>query len=150
MQSGDPAAMMQLMADPAFARLQQTMMANPSLAQRMAGMMPPGAMGGIGGIGGMGGVGGMGGFGGTPGAGGNGGFTTPTQLPRRAPEPPVAPRHGPAPDPPLPGNRAIAPPIPGAPTTQEEEDRLLQEAIRLSMEDANKPHEAPKDPPTEQ
>ncbi|CAN8074040.1 unnamed protein product [Agarophyton chilense] len=29
------------------------------------------------------------------------------------------------------------PPYPGAPTTAEEEDRLLQEAIRLSMQDAN-------------
>lgn len=142
MQSGDPSAMMQLVSDPALARLQQLMMRNPSLVERMMRTMGGGAGPGFGGgMPGLGNVmGAMAGMGNAPradGGQGNAGFTTPTQAPRPSPVPPAAPRHGPAPDPPLPANAHGPSAYPGAPTTQEEEDRLLQEAIRLSMEDAN-------------
>jgi hypothetical protein len=116
MQSGDPAAMMAIAADPAMARVQQLMMQNPGLMARMGGQMglggnPMAAM-----MGGMGGIGNAG--------GGFGGLAPPAQP--AAPAPP-APTPAPAPA-----------PIPGAPTTQEEEERLLQEAIRLSMQETEK------------
>lgn len=117
MQSGDPAAMMAIASDPAMARVQQLMAQNPGLMQRMGGQMgipgnPMAAM--------MGGMGGMGGGAVNPG----GGFQAPAQ-----PTTPAAPTPAPAQAP---------TPVPGAPTTQEEEERLLQEAIRLSMQEAEK------------
>jgi thiol-disulfide isomerase/thioredoxin len=142
MQSGDHAAMMQIASDPAMTRLQQVMMSNPRLFQIMTQQMgggvggPPGLaqMMGTMGAPGMGGAGARDIGGGPQGAGMGAGFATPTQPIRTTLDPPGAPRHGPAPDPPLPANV----PFPGAPTTAEEEERLLQEAIRLSMEESSK------------
>jgi hypothetical protein len=129
-QSGDPAAMMTIASDPAMARVQQIMMQNPGLMQRMVGAQ-------------------MGGAGGNPlaamfgaqmaGAGGPrpaDGFHTPTQPPRATPQTPAAPRQAPATDPPAPS--PPVPTTPGVPTTEEEEERLLQEAIRLSMQEGER------------
>lgn len=146
LQSGDPAAAMQLASDPTLARMQQLLARNPSVLERMMrainsdasgnGMQPFGGVQGSGNV-----TGSHGGLGYAPRSEGNQGgtgFTTPTQAPRPSPVPPPAPRHGPAPDPPLPTSTRAPAGFPGAPTTQEEEERLLQEAIRLSMEDASK------------
>jgi thiol-disulfide isomerase/thioredoxin len=135
MQSGDHSALMQVAADPALARLQQMMMNNPRLFQLMTQQMGGGGNGAHGlaqMMGAMGGAGGLDTMGGRAGVGR--GFATPTQPIRTTAVPPDAPRHGPAPDPPLPANV----PFPGAPTTVEEEERLLQEAIRLSMEESSR------------
>lgn len=140
MQSGDPAAMMAIAGDPAMARVQQLMMANPALVQRLGGMGSgmPGMGGGMPGMGGAPGMGGMPGMA-MPG----GGFQTPTQPPRPAGTTPGAPRQA-AQTPPAPSPMNPPPaPIPGAPSTQEEEERLLQEAIQLSMQEAKKKSDKP-------
>lgn len=112
--NGDYTAMHRLAADPALAQLQNAMASNPSfMGAMMRGM----------------GVGGGAGMGAMPGLGvGRAQGAAPTQA--GATNPGVTPAPGATPVAPVPH-------IPGAPTTAEEEDRLLQEAIRLSMQDAS-------------
>lgn len=117
MQSGDMEAISRLMANPAMSRIMQTMMNSPSVMNAIGRQLGRNGMPGAGPMG-MGGMMG-GGFGAQappgPQPGGN------TANPNNA------------------GQGTNQPQYPGAPSTQEEEDRLLQEAIRLSMQDQGKP-----------
>lgn len=120
--SGDMATLQRLQAHPSMARLVQAMTSNPvflrTMMQEMAQRGPTGAWPGAG-VGGGAATGARTdqGTGGTQGGGGTGtaGGT--------------------------PAGMAAPPQFPGAPSTAEEEERLLQEAIRLSMQDQQKPPE---------
>lgn len=130
MQNGDFDAIRRVMQDPAMTRFMQNLGNNPGL---MDAMRRQGMAAGFPGMTGMGG--GQGaprtGTDGSPPAGIDGTGQGQTQTPANG------------------ANSAPpAPPYPGAPTTAEEEDRLLQEAIRLSMQDSaanQRPQEPKKD-----
>lgn len=134
--SGDMATVQRLQAHPAMLRLQAAMTSNPVFLNLMMREMANRGFPGMGGAG-MGGTG-MGGAGGVDGMGGGvtgareGGQGTGAQQ--------TAAGNG-APDTPAPVG------YPGAPTTAEEEEQLLQEAIRLSMQDQtqSKPEERRED-----
>lgn len=123
MDTGDMATMQRLQNDPTLSRLRNALSANPAFMNAMMRQMAEGGfnmpgMGGMGGMGGFPGMGGMGGMGGAPPAA--------TGAPTGTNPTGTAPAQPPAPAPPQ---------YPGAPSTAEEEERLLQEAIRLSMQD---------------
>lgn len=122
MQTGDMATMQRLMNNPAMTRITQAMINNPIMMNALRrqhgdfpGMGMPGMFGGA-----QGNTGGrdMGTTGANAQQGQDPGANTEVRNP--GPQPPAPPY------------------IPGAPTTAEEEDRLLQEAIRLSMQDQAK------------
>lgn len=122
MQAGDMAAMQRLMTNPAMGRITQAMMNSPAMMnalRRQYGNFPGRGMPGM--------------FDGNQGnRGGNGNGMTGANAQQGQ-------QHGTNTGA---GNMGVQPPvppyIPGAPTTAEEEDRLLQEAIRLSMQDQAK------------
>lgn len=123
MQSGDMAAMQRVMMNPAMARIGQAMANSPAMMNVMRRQFANGM---------------------TPGMFGNQNNQT-TGMGNMAPNANGQTQQG--------GNGTAtggmpgAPPnIPGAPTTPEEEDRLLQEAIRLSMQDQTRSsgNDAPK------
>lgn len=123
MQAGDMAAMHRLMTNPAMGRITQAMMNSPAMMnalRRQYGNIPGRGMPGM-----------FGGNQGYTGGGGNG-MTGANAEQGQQQEANVGA-----------GNTGVQPPVPpyvpGAPTTAEEEDRLLQEAIRLSMQDQAKP-----------
>lgn len=129
MQNGDYATLQGLMANPVLARLTQAMGNSPAIANAMRRRMMEGGLAGMPDVGGLGGMGGMPRMPGAQAPGGTG--NVPPTGTGQGQQPPAA----------------NAPPAyPGAPTTAEEEDRLLQEAIRLSMQDsaAKKPSEEPE------
>lgn len=131
MQTGDHATLQNLMANPSLARLTQAMRNSPAIATAMQRRMMAGGLPGMPGAGGMPGMGMPGMPGGQNPTGGATGGANPAQNAQGQQNP----------------TANAQPQYPGAPTTAEEEDRLLQEAIRLSMQDSatsNNPSQEPK------